>query len=172
MAEPPPLDPIPQLEPLPVEWPIRRRLRYFGGIAVLCTVILTILELVFGDVAGGWSRNFYSPTGRSPLGPSLRGMSLALVSGGLTLGLVLPLFRRRYGGALVGILVYLAFVLGMELGWSGSSPRFAAGTFERWQIATVFIGMGTMFALLGVQMRPMALGEAVDVATDNGTWSF
>jgi hypothetical protein len=172
MAEPPFADSTSESEPPPVEWPVGRRLRYCGGMSLLCATLFAILELVFGDVAGGQSRNFYSPTGWSPLGPTLRAMSFALVGGGLTLGLTLPLFRRRYGGALVGIFVYVAFVLGLELGWGGSSPHFPTGTFERWQLATLLIGGGAMFALLAVQMRPMALGEPVDVTTLNEPWSF
>ena len=173
MARPPRTTAL-QAKPAPVDWPLGRRLRYVGGTAVLCAIGAVAVELVFADVPGRRSRNLYDSTGWSPLAPTLRGASLGIILAGITGAIALPLFRRHCGGALVGLLAYVAFCVGLVLGsaWDDWRTLFPTGTFERWQGMVLFVGFGAMFALLGMQMRPLALGKPADTASDDGPWIF
>jgi hypothetical protein len=173
MADSPTDTPTAESSERPVDWPLWRRVRYRGGVALGCAAIALVIELLFADIPGGRSLNAYSTRGWSPLWPLVRGLPIGLVAGGVVAGLGLPLFKHRWGGAVVGIMVYLAFLSGFVLGaraGSSSSRAVSGEEFAWWQALALFVGFGVVFAILATQMRSAALGKEEDIGEDTNYW--
>jgi hypothetical protein len=156
----------------PVDWPLLRRLRYFGGVGLLCALGAIAVELWVGDVQGDRALNVYASPGWTALGPVLRGLAFGIPVAGLVIGGLLPLYRHRYGGALIGLLAYFALLAGLVLGARIGETRYPSGGgvggFELFQGLALFVGFGVVAALLGMEARSMALGEP----DDGSTWSW
>jgi hypothetical protein len=138
----------------------------------MCAALCVVIELLFADVRGGRSLNVYDPLGWTPLAPALWSIALGIPAGGLMVAVALPLYRRRYGGVVVGLLTYLTFLAGVIAGGMLSNPRHHAapspGKFEFIQGLVLFICLGVMAALLGQEGRSMALGQP----DDGSSWSW
>jgi hypothetical protein len=140
-----------------VTWPVWHRLRYFGGAGVLCAAAAIAVELFIADIPGGRAFNQFSRTGSSPLWPTLAVTGVAIATSGVAIGALLPLYRHRYGGAVIGLIVYLiiiatAFAIGRD-------PTGVRSDGELWQLVVVLLGFGVIAALSGSEARPLALGK-------------
>jgi len=147
----------------PVDWPLWRRIRLFGGVGLVCTVIALLIELLFADVHGGRAVNVYDTLGWTDLRGVLWGLALALPASGLMIAVALPLYRWRYGGVLVGLLGYCAFLAGIIAGMSIGAPHHPdpgpLDTLEIVQLLVGFVGFGVMAVAIGQEARSLALGE-------------
>ena len=149
----------------PVDWPLWRRLRFFGGIGAGCAIIVVAVLFLTGDAGSGRTVNQYSTAGWMPLGPYARALGAGIIASGLLIGACLPIYRYRFGGALLGVAVYLLIVVSV---WLLAANR--GGPVESdgpWQATIIFVGLGVMAALLGLEARALALGEPEELSSES-----
>jgi hypothetical protein len=108
-----------------IDRPLLGRLKvgFFAGICAAAGVIA--FELLFADFKGGRALNKYSATGDMPLWPTVAAWAVALPLVGTLTTSLLPLYRRRYGGVVVGVVLLAVFLLSSILVWKprGFTPR-------------------------------------------------
>jgi hypothetical protein len=131
-----------------------------------------VIELLFADLHGGRAVSVYDTLGWTDLGPVLGSLALAGPAVGLMVAVALPLYRWRYGGVVVGLLGYLAFLAGLIAGLMIGAPHpsgtASPSTFEIIQGFVGFVCIGVIAALVGQDGRSMALGEPDDGSS--GSW--
>jgi hypothetical protein len=154
----------------PVEWRLRRRVRYFGGLGLLCGIVVAAITLLFADIPGGRSFNKYGSPAWNPLWPELAALLTVPPLAGTAAAILLPLYRRRHGGVWVG-LGTLAGTVGILM-LAGATWRLLAGRALQigipshwgaleWTQSGVAVGGLVIVAVsVAVSMRGEALGEA------------
>ena len=158
----------------PVDWPLWRRVRLCGGVALACAAIAVAIELLFADIPGGRAVNAYSPRGWSPLWPIVRGLPIGLVAGGVVAGVGLPLYKYRWGGAILGVIVYLALLAGLVFGGRGglsTTGTESSDAFGVWQAVALFVGFAAISAILATELKPAALGRELEETENTSYWS-
>src|SRR4051794_18321645 len=94
----------------PVDWPVLRRVRVVGGIGLGCAAIAIGITLLLADIPNGLAFSKYSPNGTTDLWPAVVFVGLWLTASGLAGAILLPLYRWRFGGHLIGIIVVILSV--------------------------------------------------------------
>ncbi len=141
----------------PIRWGLWRRLRYFGGIgvasALTCSAVLRLGSAAFGD------RDPRSLTGwRSP--DDVRFLSAGIVAAGLVFAVLLPLYRWRYGGAVIGVVGVLSFVGVGSLMSAGDGLGLSGRPQALWQGTALLVLVAIMVAVSANEARSHILGEA------------
>ena len=86
---------------------LSNRLKLYRKTAPLqlaCASIVVGLVLLFADIPNGLAFSKYNPDG-TPLWPSVWFAGLWITSSGNVIALLLPLYRRRHGGKIIGLAV-------------------------------------------------------------------
>jgi hypothetical protein len=140
----------------PVDWSLWRRVRFFGGIGVVCAFLAIGLELLIADIPNGRAFSRFSSAG-APLWPLIWFVGLWTSASGLAVALLLPLYRWRHGGKVIGLAVS-SLAVPADL-MTPREPPSVGSSFALWQLVVVSLAWATMAASLADSMRDSALGR-------------
>jgi hypothetical protein len=151
-----------------VDRPPWRRVAVLVGVALATAVLFALIDMLTGDLRGGRAFVPAAPGGSAELWPRVSFLLIVLpVVGGIA-GALLPLYRYRWGGAALGLLVYalligamilLSALTGADTGF-GSVVLWGAGRSSTWQHIAVLGTLAVMSAQLGAMLRPTVLGAS------------
>lgn len=136
-----------------------QRVLRLAAVGLACGVLAAVLEFAFANPQSGCGINFYDPSGCTPLRTAILMPIVVFPILGAIIGMLLPLYRYRFGGAAIGVVTFLGFIgvlrdvaIVLRLRGTGNPP-------ERWQTIVLFALGVVVSATMGHQARWMALGE-------------
>ena len=137
-----------------VRWPMWRRVRWGLSFGTICGGVVFLVSLLFTDWTNGL---VYERAGPWELGSLMSTRLIGMPLGGAIAGALLPFGARRFGGYLLGPIVFLVIVL---------PSRFVTNVYQyspvpRWQ---VWIGVPfaiVLAAIMGQQLTEPLRGKPI-----------
>ncbi len=148
----------------PIAWSLPRRLRYFGGMAMVATAVVIGMELLRADITNGRAFTILSPFG-VPLWSHLLRVAVTLPLVGVAVAILLPLYRHRFGPPVIGAVVtgfFMALVVLLRGGFRSTSSLLVW-----WQPIAAIPFVLAMGIGLAVFMKGSVMGDA-EVEPDVG----
>lgn len=135
----------------PISWSLRDRLVVFGAWGLFVAAINIVGVLARRDDSGRlYTKTWYWIDAT----PYLTAVPAVIITAALAFAVLVPLYRWRFGGGLVGVLVAALVAVEYYLFAKVVGPVWQGPRFERWQVP-----------LLGVVLAAVAIAAAVSVQT-------
>jgi hypothetical protein len=141
----------------PVDWPLLLRIRFFAGTGLLCAAVAVGVQLLFADIPNGVAFSKYSPTLTTPLWPSVWFVAIWISASGLAIAILLPVYRWRYGGHVIGVIVVILAIPAALISPNHEPP--SAAPAPPWQMIVALLAFAAIGASTADSMRSYALGH-------------
>jgi hypothetical protein len=138
----------------PIAWSLWERVRAFTGIGVLLALGINAITLVLADIPAGVVPTKFHPEG-APLWPLVADQAVMFPLAGLAAALLLPLYRYKGGGRVVGSLVFMVLLTSSMLVDGIGEWNFSA--VEGWQRAAALGLMMVFGGFCGAQASGFVL---------------
>ena len=144
-------------EGAPVSWSLRDRLVVFGTGGTVIACIYAMSALARRDGSGRlYTRTWHWVDAT----PRLVAVPAMLVTAAIAFALLIPLYKRRFGGVLVGLISLALLAAEYTLFARIVGPVWQGPPFERWQLPLLTVALVVLAGGAGLALERKVLGVA------------